>query len=53
MKKTIIINKDEETGEITIDVLKDGYNIIEKTIYDGEELVQPLLNYLEGENHNA
>lgn len=44
MKKTIIIR--EEDGDIAIDVLKDGYNIIERTIYGAEDLVKPLLDYL-------
>lgn len=48
MNKTIVIRTiDDDPERIAIDILRDGYNIVEKTIYDAEELVKPLLNYLE------
>lgn len=34
MKKTIIVHDD------FIEVLKDGYNIIDKTVYDDEIVIQ-------------
>lgn len=41
MKRTIIIDTDEKRVEL----LKDGYNIIEATIYD-EEVVRQLIEIL-------
>lgn len=44
MKKHIII--EEVNGELAIQILKQGYNIIEKTIYD-PDLAQMILQALE------
>lgn len=44
MKKHIIIT--EVNGELAIELLRDGYNIIEKTIYD-PELAKTILAAIE------
>lgn len=44
MKKHIII--EEIDGELAVQVLQTGYNIIEKTIYD-PELAQMILQAIE------
>lgn len=45
MEKRIIIRTYEEDGEthLAIDVLQDGYNIIDFTLYDAEELAKDML----------
>lgn len=50
MKKTIIIRTiDDDPERVAIDVLKDGYNIIERTVYGATEQAQALLDYIEGD----
>lgn len=44
MRKHIII--EEIDGELVVQVLQTGYNIIEKTIYD-TELAQSILNQID------
>lgn len=51
--KTIII-REIGGGDSTliVDVLQDGYNIIEKTVYGVHDLAKALLDYIE-EDSNA
>lgn len=46
MSKQFII--EEINGELAIQILRDGYNIIEKTIYDAE-LAKSILKSIEDE----
>ena len=47
MQKTLIINQSKDGGYF-IDILREGYNIIEKTIYN-EELAQNILQAINNE----
>lgn len=40
---TIIIRRDKQTNQVSIDVLKKGYNIIERTLDYKPELVKSLV----------
>lgn len=47
MQKTLIIRQINDKGELAVDVLQEGYNIIERTVYGATDLAQALLNYIE------
>lgn len=49
MEKRIIIRtyEDDEGVHYDIDVLMDGYNIIERTLYDAEDLAKAILKRIE------
>lgn len=47
MNKHIIIRSIDNNGTLVVDVLQDGYNIIESTVYGATELAQALLDYIE------
>ena len=47
LKKTLIIRTIDNDGTLVIDVLQDGYNIIEQTVYGATDLAQALLDYIE------
>ena len=47
MQKTLIIRQIDNQGTLVVDVLQDGYNIIESTVYGATELAQALLDYIE------
>lgn len=47
MQKTLIIRQIDADGTLVVDVLQDGYNIIESTVYGATELAQALLDYIE------
>lgn len=51
MEKRIIIRTYEEDGEVhyAIDVLRDGYNIIDFTLYDDEDLAKAILERIAAE----
>ena len=46
MQKHIVIRSYEEDGEkhLAIDVLQEGYNLIEFTMYEAEDLAQSILD---------
>ena len=48
MKKTIII-REQEDGSLAVDVLRDGYNIIEHTVYDANDEAAALIARIESE----
>lgn len=45
INKHLIIRQDDD-GQLVIDVLMDGYNIIEETVYDAHELAKALLDHI-------
>lgn len=47
MQKHLIIRTIDNEGTLVIDVLQDGYNIIESTVYGATDLAQALLDYIE------
>ena len=51
MEKRIVIWTYEKEGEVhyAIDVLQDGYNIIDFTLYDDEDLAKAMLARIEEE----
>lgn len=53
MEKHIIIRTYEEDGEVrhAIDVLHDGYNVIEFTMYDVEDLAKAILERIAEETN--
>ena len=46
MQKTLII-RTQEDGSLVVDVLRDGYNIIDHTVYDAEIEARALLDKIE------
>lgn len=46
MKKHIIIWEDEN-NQLVVDILKDGYNIIERTVYDVDKEAREFLKAIE------
>lgn len=48
MSKTVIIRTDDH-GEMVVDVLQDGYNIIERTAYNVGDEAAALLKAIEEE----
>lgn len=46
MTTTLIIRRSDNDG-LVIDVLEEGYNIIDKTLYDCGELAQQLLDKIQ------
>lgn len=51
MEKRIIIYtyEDDDGVHYAIDVLRDGYNIIDFTLYDAEDLAKSILERIEQE----